>query len=263
MTLALVKQERLWYTDAMKVLLSFSKRMLFGMLLLPLLCLLCCIPQDDAKNDENDVQTEKGEEAHPIIFPVYSSAGMVSEASFFQACSSEHAMVYVSAHAVKAESAQELLEAFEETIFPAMSEPTILEDKRLSILISFMEGNVYGYMPSELQEGEQGPVVYLNALFVDDLSYALAHEYQHLCAYDACKAGDTVISEETDELLSDMFTELLFPCYGQEHGILSEERTLAAQERIEAWGEDALSHAYDLMRAGYSEKELLSTLENR
>lgn len=263
MTLALVKQERLWYTVAMKVLLSFSKRILLGLLLLPLLCLLCCIPQEDAINDENDVRTEEGEKAQSIIFPVYSSAGVISEATFVPVCSSKRAIVYVSAHAVKAESAQDLQEAFEKTIFPAMSEPTILEDKRLSILISFMEGNVYGYMPSELQDLEQGPVVYLNALFMDDLSYALAHEYQHLCAYDASKAGDTMISEETDELFSDMFTELLFPCYGQEHGILSEERTLAAQERIEAWGEDALSHAYDLMRAGYSEKELLSTLENR
>ena len=59
MTLALVKQERLWYTVAMKVLLSFSKRMLLGLFLLPVLCLLCCAPMGkEAMSDRHDLEEE-------------------------------------------------------------------------------------------------------------------------------------------------------------------------------------------------------------
>ena len=192
---------------------------------------------------------------------MYSPIAAVSETTFVQVYTSEHATAYVSAHAVDAHIAQAMLDVFEEMIYPALPEPDVLEGKKLNILICYMEGSVYGYMPSELQSGEQGPLVFLNALYTDDLAYALAHEYQHFCAFDACAAGHTVISEETDELLSDMFTELLFPGRGRERGILSEDRTLAAQERIEGWGKDALPYAYDLLRAGYAEKELLLTLE--
>ena len=261
MTLALVKRERLWYTVAMKVLLSFSKRMLLGMFLLPVLCLLCCTPMEKEAVSDRPGLGEEGEEIPSIILPVYSPIGAVNETTFVQVCTSEHATAYVSAHAVDAHIAQAMLDVFEEMIYPALPEPDVLEGKKLNILICYMEGSVYGYMPSELQSGEQGPLVFLNALYTDDLAYALAHEYQHFCAFDACAAGHTVISEETDELLSDMFTELLFPGRGRERGILSEDRTLAAQERIEGWGKDALPHAYDLLRAGYAENELLLTLE--
>ena len=261
MTLALVKRERLWYTVAMKVLLSFSKRMLLGMFLLPVLCLLCCTPMEKEAVSDRPGLEEEGEEIPSILLPVYSPIGAVSETTFVQVCTSEYATAYVSAHAVDAHMAQAMLDVFEEMIYPALPEPDVLEGKKLNILICYMEGSVYGYMPSELQSGEQGPLVFLNALYTDDLAYALAHEYQHFCAFDACAAGHTVISEETDELLSDMFTELLFPGRGRERGILSEDRTLAAQERIEGWGKDALPHAYDLLRAGYAEKELLLTLE--
>ncbi len=262
MTPSLVKKGRLWYNLAMKVLLFVHKPLTLGLLLLISTCLLCCTQQVDETNDVIAVQEEEGEGEQAILFPEYSLNGSVREASFVRVCDSEHAVAYVSAHAIEDGRVRELLKAFEETIHPALAVPSVLETGKLNILFSCMEGNVYGYMPSEGQAGEQGPVVYLNALYPDDLEYALAHEYQHLCAYDACKTGKTHISEETDELLSDVFTESLFPGWGLDRGIISKERSKIAQERLDDWGRDALLHAYDLLRAGYTEKDLLLTLEN-
>ena len=262
MTLSLVKTGRLWYTVAMKVLLSFLKPLTLCLLPLLSLCLISCTPQRVVADDALAVREEDGEDTLTILFPVYSYGRLVDDMSFVHVCESEHAIAYVSAHAVDDARMQELLDTFEETIYPALPVPFILETNKLNILLSCMEGNVYGYMPSEGQTGEHGPVVYLNALFPDDLVYTLAHEYQHLCAFDACRIGETSLSEETDELLSDMFTESLFHGLGRERGILSKERSMIAQKRIDDWGRDALSHAYELLRAGYAEKDLLLALEN-
>ena len=259
---SLVKRERLWYTMTMKALLSAIKQLFLGLMILTVVCMPGCAPNDEDVLDQTE-ETELAEEDAPsgVMFTLLSANGEVCSEQFFAICASEHAVAYVQAHAVSEDAAQELLICFEARIFPQLPAPLSMEKTKLNVLLSYMEGSTYGYMPFPLPD--QGPVICLNTLYPDDLAYALAHEYQHLCAYDACTAGETVLSGEMDELLSDMFCELLFPDMGAANGILSEDRASTAREKIGVWGNDALPHVYDLLREGYAEEELLSIMENR
>ena len=241
MLFLLVKRERLWYTMTMKALLPLT------VLLMTLVCLCGC--------QFSSAQAELPEEDMPvgIAFTLPSSDGKIQEQTFIDVCSSEHAVAYVQAHAVSDDTAGDLLDAFEGTIYPALP----LDEGKASILILYMDGLTYGYTP--LPVTDQSPMICLNALYPEELAYTLAHEYQHLCAWYACEAGGTALSEGTDELLSDIFCELLY----SEHGVLSMERAVAARERIDAWGTDALPYVYDYIRAGYGEEEWLNAMENR
>lgn len=263
MTISLVKQERLWYTAARKALLSFTKRALLWLLLVSLVCCIgCTMPEDQAETDmvaQSGDDEEETDGPMAVTFSLPSSSGEMAEETFLQVCVSKHAVAYVSAHGIDDSRARDLLGTYEDIIYPRLPLPIGAGDEQISILISYLEGKVYGYM----RDAEQGPVIVLNALYADDLEYVLAHEYQHLCAYEAGKAGGAMLSEETDEWLSDMFCERLYPEYGAAHGILSKERSAAAQERLERWGEDGLLHVYDLLRAGYAEEEILSAVEDR
>ena len=257
----LVKRERLWYTVAMKALFFFSKRFIVCLLLTSLAWLVCCAPpapETETAQIDDHVTDEDEADENVLVVPLHSSSGETWEETFVLVCESRHAAVYVSAHAIGEERAVRLTEVFEDGIYPVLP-GTEGSEKPLCILVTFLEGKIYGY----LQETAQGPVVCLNALYPEDLEYALAHEYQHFYAYAACKAGQTTISEETDELCSDVFCELLFPGQGRERGILSEKRASMAKERIESWGMEGLLHVYDLLREGYAEEELLSAMENR
>ena len=226
---------------AMKALLSAT------VLFLSLACLPGCKPPTTG------VELQEEDTSVGVTFTLPAADGSMQEQTFCEVCSSEHAVAYIQAHSVSDEDARDLLNVFETAIYPALP----WETERLSVLILYMDGQTYGHTPFPVTE--QGPIVCLNALYPEHLAYALAHEYQHLCAFRACVAGGTSLSEETDELLSDIFCELLFP----ERSVLSETRTVAARERIEAWGNDALPHAYDRIRAGYSEEEWLKAMENQ
>ncbi len=196
-----------------------------------------------------------------MTFTIYSAEGEARTEYFHEACASEHAVAYVQADAISEDEAQALLSFFEAEVRSKLPAPTSFADNKLSVLFSCMGGQMYGYTP--LPIADQGPIVCLNALYPEHLGYALAHEYQHLCAYDACVTGGTMLSEETDELLSDIFCELLFPDQGSEGEILFEERAIAAQSKIADWGSDALLNVYSLLREGYSEEGMLSAMENR
>lgn len=241
MLFSLVKRERLWYTMTMKALLSAT------VMFLSLACLPGCrtVP---TKLDPPEEDAPAG-----VLFSLLTQEGEVEEQTFYEVCDSEHAAAFVQAHAVSEEIVWGLLDVFETTIYPSLP----LETEKIFVLLLYMDGQTYGYTP--LPVTDQGLIVCLNALYPDDLGYALAHEYQHLYAYYACEAGRTTLSEETDELLSDIFCELLFP----DHGILPEARMLAAREKIDAWSGNALPHVYDLMRAGYGEDEWLNAMENK
>ena len=236
----------------------------FSLLIFAAACCVCCTSIYEEPLDEqlgHVFDTDEGsEETQALTIPMYSMSGEVRDEVFVPIAASEHASAWVSAHAIDESTAEALLETFETTILPALPVPTAMGENKLAILISYMEGNVYGYTPYELQA--QAPTVCLNALYPEDLAYALAHEYQHLCVYEACHAGGTAMGEKADESLSDMFCERLFPGRGRERGILSEERALAAQEHLATWGQDVLPHVYDLLRAGYSQTEIWSILEN-
>ena len=263
MLFSLVKRERSWYTDAMKALLSATKQLFSGMLILFTALMLCCTPADAPVQErtEEAALTEEDDAPSGVLFAIYSADGEKEEQMYYAVCETDHAVAYAQAHAVSEIAARDLLDRFERDIFPQLPVPSSLAERKLSILLRCMEGSIYGFTPFPISE--QGPVVCLNALYPEDLSYSMAHEYQHLCAYDACMAGNTVLSEGTDELLSDMFCQLVFPDHGFERSILSEARTRDAQNRIEAWGSDALSHVYDLLWTGYSEEEMLSAMENQ
>lgn len=245
----------------MKALLSAIKQLFLGLMILTVACMSGCEPSDGDVLDQPE-ETELAEEdaASGVMFTLVSANGEVCSEQFFAVCASEHAVAYVQAHAVSEDTAQALLECFETRIVPQLSAPLSIAETKLNVLLSYMEGSVYGYTPFPVLE--QGPVICLNALYPDDLAYVLAHEYQHLCSHDACAAGHTALSENMDELLSDMFCELLFPDMGAANGILSENRASTAREKIGVWGSDALSHVYDLLREGYAEEELLSIMEN-
>ena len=258
----LVKQGRLWYTVAMKALLSFSKKLAVWLLLIPLSWLLCCAPpaaEPETTYIDSDVADEGEADGDALVISIHSSSGEDWQETFVPICESSHAVVYVSAHAIEKARSERLSDAFERRIYPMLSAMDDRAETPLMILLTFLEGRVYGYM----EETDHGPMICLNALYHEDLEYALAHEYQHLCAYSACKDGQTTISEDLDELLSDMFCELLFPDQGRERNILSEKRAVVAQEKISNWGRDGLPHVYELLRAGYTEEEVLSAMENR
>lgn len=261
--LSLVKQERLWYTAARKALLSFTKRAMLCLLAVFVCCNIGCAPPEDRTErdfaEESGFDEDETDGSMTVTFSMPSSSGEMREETFVQVGASKHAVAYVSAHGAEDGRVHELLEAYEETIFPALPLQIGTDEEQLTILITYLEGKVYGYM----REAEQGPVIVLNALYADDFEYVLAHEHQHLCAYEAGKAEGTMLSAETDELLSDMFCERLYPGYGTAQGILSEERAAAARERLEHWGEDGLLHVYDLLRAGYAEEGILSAVEDR
>lgn len=245
-------------------LLFASKGLASALLILLLVGLPGCVwsdPNESAR--EEDVSSETEEEGSPVgtVFTIYSVDGEPREELFCRSCESDHGIVYVSAHAVDDARAQTLLHCFETTIFPALSVPNLLAKDKLIILIGYLEGHTYGYTPIPMQE--RLPLICLNALYADDLEYALAHEYQHLCAAAACEAGRTTLSEETDELLSDMFCETLFSGYGRKSGILRAERADAAREAIKVWGDDALLYVYDLLREGYPEEEIVLTMNAR
>lgn len=224
-------------------------------------CLQGCAPLDAPPLDAEDAAEAEEDSSSGVEFPLYSIDGEAQRGLFYAVCESEHAVAYVSAHAISKEAAQRLLDCFEETIRPGLTYPSSSEGTKLAVLLTHMAGETYGYTPFPIPE--QGPVVCLNALYAKDLAYILAHEYQHLCAHEACAAGGTFLSEETDELLSDMFCELLFPSLAQSHALLSEERGQAARERIDEWGEDALMHVYAFLREGYSEEKMLLAMEKR
>lgn len=260
-----MKPKRLWYTDAMKALLFLYRHIVFGLLILMLAASAGCVTADteDMTESMEDMIEEEEEETAGIIVPMYSTDEKEWEEVFYPVCETEHAVAYVSAHALSKEKAEDLLTVFEDVILPRLPLPSDMEEKKLNVFITSMERRVYGYMPPRLQEEEIGPALCLNALYSNDLAYALAHEYQHLCACSAGKAGNTSLSEEMDELLSDMFSELLFPGQGTKRGILSEERTLVVRNRIDTWGEDVFSHVYELLRAGYGSEKIRSDLESR
>ena len=252
-----MKDLRLWYTTAMKALLFFKKRLIPGLLCSILAILVCCSPSVHKASRitaENTVYDREDMEAHSAVsFSLLSG----EDESFVQVYESDHALAFVSAHAVDEERIQDLICFFEESVFPRLSVPTVMELKKLRVLFNYMDGTVYGYM----QATEQGPIICLNALYADDFRYTLAHEYQHLCAYDACLRGSTSLTEETDELFSDIFCEMLFPGQGTERGILTAGQADLAQSNLKDWGEEALTHAYTLLREGYSEEEVLLILE--
>ena len=248
---------------------AFSLRIGFHLAGFVLLCTLfllavCCTPPPIPKGDDDAVSEmadePEGDESDGEVFTLYSAEGEPHSQLFYTLAESDHGVVYVSAHSVSESVAGELLECFETKIFPAMpSEPACRS--KVFILLSFMEGHVYGY--TEFPVPERGPVVCLNALYPETLCYALAHEYQHLNAYEACLAGETALSEETDELLSDIFCELLFPDMGLKRGIISEDRSSLAKEKVSSWGADALERVYLLLKDGYSEEDLLSVMEKK
>ena len=237
----------------MKALFFSPKRLFFALVLGMAAMLLCCAPAG----------AEEAEEDAPsgMAFTVYSAQGEPRTELFYEVCASAHATACVSAHAVDEATARELLDGFEQNVCPKLAAPSAMGERKLMVLLTCMEGQVYGYTP--FPQPRQGPMICLNALYPEALPYALAHEYQHLCAYDACGAGGTALSEETDELLSDVFCEELFPDWGLEHGVLSEERARIAREALGRWGADAVAHAHDLLREGYRAEELLLAMENR
>lgn len=272
MFLSLVKRERLWYTVAMKAFLFDIKPLCFCLLTILLASALCCVPiaaeEWEAPDAQSELEADEEYTSSCVVFTIDSidpstdtdSRGK-GEVVLETVCESEHAVVFVSAHAIDETAAKDLLRSFEEQMLPMLPLPEFAREERISIALTYMDGRTYGY--TLCSEEQQGQVIFLNALYPEDLAYTLAHEYQHLCAYLACKAGKTALSEETDELLSDVFCELLFPGYGRERGILSEQRSLAAQERIKAWGTDAVSHVHALLREGYTEEKILLAMEDR
>ena len=251
----------------MKAFLLHKKRILSSLLVILAVFCFGCAARAESGLDESSERSEEEEaeadEAASITVPMHSSSRETFDATFVRVYESKHAVAYVSAHAINGEQACELSEFFDTSIFPMLPVPAAVKEKKLNILIGYMEGNVYGYMPYDLQETDYAPVLCLNALYPEDLPYALAHEYQHLCAYDACKEGGLILAAETDELLSEIFCELLFPGYGQERGISSETRAMAAREKIVLWGEDCLPYVYPLLRKGYTGEEMLTIMDNR
>ena len=119
---SLVKRERLWYTDAMKALLLHLKRIMFGLMILLAACSLGCAPlQNQLPEDRPEYDGDEECEADTaIIFPMYSAAGDEREETFVCVAASAHAVAYVSAHAIEAGRAQELLDCFENTIWAAL-----------------------------------------------------------------------------------------------------------------------------------------------
>ena len=271
MFLSLVKRERLWYTVAMKAFLFAIKPLCFCLLTILLASALCCAPiaaeEREAPDAQSELEADEEDTSSCVVFTIDSidpstvdSQG-VGEVVLETISESEHAVVYVSAHAIDETAAKDLLCSFEDKILPMLPMPETAGEERISIALTFMDRQTYGY--TLCSEKKQEQIICLNPLYLDDLAYILAHEYQHLCAYRACKAGGTALSEETDELLSDVFCERLFPGYGRERGILTEQRSRTVQERIANWGTDAVSYAHELLREGYTEEEILSAMENR
>ena len=242
--------------------LFLFKRVWFAALFVILGILLSCVSFEDKLQDISgpidDLDGFEEEASSGMLFTLYSSDGKPREELFDEACVSQHAIAYVSAHAVSEAKAKELLERFEEQIYPVLP---MEEGQRIMILLTHMDGQTYGYAP--FPEPEQGPAVCLNSLYSEDLVYALAHEYQHLRVHAACIGGGTTLSKKTDELLSDAFCETLFPGQGRERGILSEQRSETVRKRMSAWKNDAVSYAHQLLREGYSEEEVLLMMENR
>ncbi len=245
--------------------LFVRKQIALGIMIGITALLMCCVPAwtERAETLPEPIEMEASGEgaSSEVAFTLYAADRTAYTELFYAASESAHAIAYVSAHAISGEAAQALLDGFEETVYPALPLQTAQAPQRVQILISHMEGQIRGY--TLFPELQQSPAICLNALYPEDLSYALAHEYQHLCAYEACQTGGTTLSEETDELLSDMFCEQLYPHQGQERSILSEQRANRALDRIEVWGPDAVLHVHDLLREGYTEEEIMSTLENR
>ncbi len=258
---SLVKNQRLWYTVAMKALFFSKKGLLVCQLISVITVWLCCAPVDPLVGESP--YPEQDEEAEPSVveYTVYSTDGESHAELFTAVWDSEHAIAYVSAHAISETAARELLEGFEERIFPRLPFLPPLNGQKIHVLLTHLMGQTRRYTLFPVPE--QGPTICLNAVYPSVLEYALAHEYQHLCAYYACAAGKTVLSEKTDELLSDIFCELVCPDQETERSILSEQRIRAAREKLNDWGEDALLHVYELLRKGYAEDELLSVMENR
>ena len=224
--------------------------------------LLSCVPHkemiEEAPAAMYDEDSSDEGASSGVLFTLYTVGGEPVEELFYEICESQHAIAYVSAHAVGKAAAKELLDRFEERIYPALP---MGAEHRILVLLTYMEGQIYGY--TSVSGPEQGPTVCLNALYPDDLSYTLAHEYQHLCARAACEDGKTTLSEETDELLSDVFCETLFPYQGKERGILTEQRAEITIKSVMTWGEDAVSYAHQLLREGYTEEMMLVMMENR
>ena len=272
MFLSLVKRERLWYTVAMKAFLFAMKPLCFCLLTILLASALCCVPiaaeEWEAPDAQSELEADEENTSSCVVFTIDSidpstdadSQG-IGQVVLETVSESEHAVVYVSAHAIDETAAKDLLRSFEDKILPMLPMPETAGEERISIALTYMDGRTYGYTLCSEEKQEQ--IIFLNPLYPDDLAYILAHEYQHLCAYRACKAGGTALSEETDELLSDVFCERLFPGYGRERGILTEQRSRTVQERIANWGTDAVSYAHELLRKGYTEEEILSAMENR
>jgi len=203
---------------------------------------------DEPEEDETEGET----------FTLRSSDNELYSQFFISLDESEHGIVYASAHAANESDARELLDCFETIIYPALPSEQV-NNSKLFILLTYMEGHVYGY--TEFPTPAKGPVVCLNALYPEALCYSLAHEYQHLNAHEACLAGDTSLSEGMDELLSDVFCEMLFPGAGEKLGIIPAERSSATKEKAACWGADALERVYSFLKEGYSEEELLSVME--
>ncbi len=240
--------------------LFLFKRVCFTASSIILAVLLSCTSFKEEILDDPDTTYDPNglEEDVPAgkVFTLFSADGRPREELFYEVCVSEHAIAYVAAHAVSETTAKELLDRFENRIYPKLP---LEEGQKILVLLTHMESQIYGY--SLLSE--PGQTVCLNALYPEDLLYVLAHEYQHLCAHAACEAGGTTLSEEMDELLSDLFCETLFPGWGRERGILSEQRSENVYEKMNAWKKDSVSYAHRLLREGYTEEEMKLLMENR